>query len=132
MLGMHDVIPKVILLNRPVAVKILHDQFKSDTEFIDKFNREAQAAARLSHPNIVNIYDVGVMDDAHYIVMEYVPGKTLKQLDLRGKYHINVAAVRSHNEMRSSIDPNRPLKENSDLLIVTERENLKDLTRSIK
>ncbi|MBR4224086.1 MAG: TrkA family potassium uptake protein [Oscillospiraceae bacterium] len=59
-------------------------------------------------------------------------GKTLKQLDLRGKYHINVAAVRSHNEMRSSIDPNRPLKENSDLLIVTERENLKDLTRSIK
>ncbi len=77
--GMADVYKaNDLLLNRPVAVKILHDQFKSDTEFIDKFNREAQAAARLSHPNIVNIYDVGVMDDAHYIVMEYVPGRTLK------------------------------------------------------
>ena len=77
--GMADVYrAQDLLLNRPVAVKILHEQFRSDTEFIDKFNREAQAAARLSHPNIVNIYDVGVMDDAHYIVMEYVPGRTLK------------------------------------------------------
>ena len=77
--GMADVYrAQDLLLNRPVAVKILHEQFRSDTEFINKFNREAQAAARLSHPNIVNIYDVGVMDDAHYIVMEYVPGRTLK------------------------------------------------------
>lgn len=77
--GMADVYKATdILLNRPVAVKILHDQFKRDTEFINKFQREARAAARLSHPNIVNIYDVGVSEGDHYIVMEYVPGKTLK------------------------------------------------------
>lgn len=88
--GMADVYKaKDLLLNRPVAVKILHDQFKSDTEFIDKFNREAQAAARLSHPNIVNIYDVGVMDDAHYIVMEYVPGRTLKD-KIKQEGHLSV------------------------------------------
>ena len=67
-------------LDRPVAVKILHAQFQSDEEFIEKFHREAQAAARLSHPNIVNIYDVGASGDDHYIVMEYVPGRTLKEL----------------------------------------------------
>ena len=78
-----------LLLNRPVAVKILHEQFKSDTEFINKFNREAQAAARLSHPNIVNIFDVGVMDDAHYIVMEYVPGRTLKDR-IKQEGHLSV------------------------------------------
>ena len=66
------------LLDRPVAVKILHAQFKNDTEFIGKFHREAQAAARLSHPHIVNIYDVGVSGEDHYIVMEYVQGSTLK------------------------------------------------------
>ncbi|WP_033170515.1 Stk1 family PASTA domain-containing Ser/Thr kinase [Selenomonas sp. ND2010] len=88
--GMADVYKaKDLLLNRPVAVKILHDQFKSDTEFIDKFNREAQAAARLSHPNIVNIYDVGVMDGAHYIVMEYVPGRTLKD-KIKQEGHLSV------------------------------------------
>ena len=88
--GMADVYKaNDLLLNRPVAVKILHDQFKSDTEFIDKFNREAQAAARLSHPNIVNIYDVGVMDGAHYIVMEYVPGRTLKD-KIKQEGHLSV------------------------------------------
>ena len=71
--GMADVYKaKDLLLDRPVAVKILHEQFKRDTEFIEKFHREAQAAAKLSHPNIVNIYDVGVMEEDHYIVMEYV------------------------------------------------------------
>ena len=89
--GMADVYrAQDLLLNRPVAVKILHEQFKSDTEFINKFNREAQAAARLSHPNIVNIYDVGVMDDAHYIVMEYVPGRTLKDR-IKQEGHLSVS-----------------------------------------
>ena len=78
--GMADVyLARDNLLDRPVAVKILHQQFQSDAEFIDKFHREAQAAARLSHPNIVNIYDVGVEGTTHYIVMEYVSGKTLKE-----------------------------------------------------
>ena len=67
------------LLDRQVAVKILHEQFRSDTEFIGKFHKEAQAAARLSHANIVNIYDVGISGDDHYIVMEYVQGSTLKR-----------------------------------------------------
>jgi len=89
--GMADVYKATdMLLKRPVAVKILHDQFRSDTEFIKRFQKEAQAAARLSHPNIVNIYDVGVADDAHYIVMEYVPGTTLKDR-IRAEGHLSEA-----------------------------------------
>mgnify|MGYP002556028864 CR=1 FL=1 len=67
------------LLNRYVAVKVLKDEFRVDEEFIARFNRESQAAASLSHPNIVSIYDVGCEDGMHYIVMEYVEGITLKE-----------------------------------------------------
>ncbi len=67
------------LLARPVAVKILNQAYRSDAEFVEKFQREAKAAARLSHSNIVGIYDVGVDGEEHYIVMEYVPGDTLKE-----------------------------------------------------
>lgn len=89
--GMADVYKaRDCLLNRPVAVKILHEEFKQDKEFVDKFQREAQAAARLSHPNIVNIYDVGVADGDHYIVMEYVPGRTLKDR-IRQEGHLSVS-----------------------------------------
>lgn len=66
------------ILDRVVAVKILHAQLAGDKEFLAKFQMEAQGAARLSHPNIVNIYDVGVEAGMHYIVMEYVDGETLK------------------------------------------------------
>ena len=66
------------LLDRQVAVKILHESYRSDAEFIERFHREAKAAARLSHPNIVSIYDVGVEEEDHYIVMEYVQGNSLK------------------------------------------------------
>ncbi len=66
------------LLDRPVAVKILHAAYRSDFEFVERFRREAKAAARLSHPNIVSIYDVGADGSDQYIVMEYVPSKTLK------------------------------------------------------
>jgi serine/threonine-protein kinase len=71
-----------LVLNRPVAIKVLRGQFASDANFLRRFEREAQAAARLSHPNIVSVYDVGRDDGTRYIVMEYVPGKTLKQLIL--------------------------------------------------
>ena len=71
---------KCKLLNRYVAVKVLRPEFINDEEFINKFRRESQAAASLSHPNIVSIYDVGAEDNIYYIVMEYVNGKTLKQL----------------------------------------------------
>ncbi len=66
------------LLDRSVAVKVLRAQFTDDDEFVTRFRREAQAAARLSHPNIVNIYDVGRDGDSYYIVMEYISGETLK------------------------------------------------------
>lgn len=71
-----------LVLDRPVAIKVLRGQFAADASFLRRFEREAQAAARLSHPNIVSVYDVGRDDGTRYIVMEYVPGKTLKQLIL--------------------------------------------------
>ena len=67
------------ILERAVAVKILHAEFELDTEFISRFHREAKAAARISHPNIIGVYDVGVAEGKHFIVMEYVPGVTLKE-----------------------------------------------------
>ncbi len=66
------------LLDRFVAVKVLHPQFADDPEFLERFRREARAAARLSHPNIVPIYDVGEDNGAPYIVMELVEGGNLK------------------------------------------------------
>lgn len=69
-----------LLLNRKVAVKVLRSQYVHDEEFIRRFRREAQAAASLSHPNVVSIYDVGQEEDVHYIVMEYIEGKTLNDL----------------------------------------------------
>ena len=85
------------VLKRDVAVKILRDEFTTDEEFIKRFDVEAQSAARLTHPNIVSIYDVGVEDNLHYIVMELIKGKTLKEIILeeRGplpwKWSVNVA-----------------------------------------
>ncbi len=78
------------LLNRYVAVKILRPEFVSDESFIKKFRQESQAAASLSHQNIVNIYDVGIDGDTHYIVMEYIEGETLKQL-IRNKRRLTPA-----------------------------------------
>jgi eukaryotic-like serine/threonine-protein kinase len=68
------------VLGRVVAVKVLRDQYVADAGFLSRFRREAQAAASMSHPNIVNIYDVGQDGNLHYIVMEYVPGYSLKEL----------------------------------------------------
>ena len=67
------------ILNREVAIKVLKLEFANDEEFIIRFHREAQAAISLSHPNIVNIYDVGDEDNIYYMVMEYIDGMTLKQ-----------------------------------------------------
>lgn len=68
------------LLNRHVTVKVLRPEYVSDQDFVRRFRREAQAAASLSHPNIVSIYDVGVEEGIHYIVMEYIHGQSLKEL----------------------------------------------------
>ncbi len=71
---------KCHVLNRFVAVKILRDEFTTDQEFIKRFEVEAQAAASITHPNIVSVYDVGKEDNLYYIVMELVQGKTLKEI----------------------------------------------------
>ena len=68
------------ILERKVAVKVLRGDLSADDKFIRRFEREAQSVSNLSHPNIVEVYDVGVEDNQHYIVMEYIEGKTLKQL----------------------------------------------------
>ncbi len=85
------------VLKRYVAVKILRDEFTTDDEFIKRFEVEAQSAARLSHSNIVSIYDVGVDENLYYIVMELIQGKTLKEIiieerqPLPWKWSVNVA-----------------------------------------
>lgn len=77
--GMSDVYKaKDHVLGRFVAIKVLKQEFSEDVNFVTKFRTEAQSAAGLEHPNIVNIYDVGSEDGMHYIVMEYVEGITLK------------------------------------------------------
>ena len=68
------------ILDRKVAVKILRGDLSGDEKFIRRFQREALSVSNLSHPNIVEVYDVGEEDGNHYIVMEYIEGKTLKQL----------------------------------------------------
>jgi serine/threonine-protein kinase len=68
------------LLARRVAIKVLQAQFARDPSFLIRFKREAQAAASLSHPNIVGVYDTGTEDGTHFIVMEYVEGRTLKDV----------------------------------------------------
>lgn len=78
--GMADVFKgEDTLLGRPVAVKILHSNFAGDDDFVARFKCEAQAAGKLSHPNIVSMYDVGFDQGYHYIVMEYIKGETLKE-----------------------------------------------------
>lgn len=77
--GMSDVYKaKDHKLNRFVAIKVLKSEFSEDKNFVSKFKIEAQSAAGLSHPNIVNVYDVGEDENLHYIVMELIEGITLK------------------------------------------------------
>ena len=79
--GMANVyLAKDIILERNVAVKVLRGDLSADEKFIRRFEREAQSVSNLSHKNIVEVYDVGVEENEHYIVMEYIEGKTLKQL----------------------------------------------------
>ena len=88
---------KCHVLNRYVAIKILRDEFTTDEEFIKRFEVEAQSAASITHPNIVSVYDVGVDGNLHYIVMELIKGKTLKEIiieekgPLPWKWSVNIA-----------------------------------------
>jgi serine/threonine-protein kinase len=67
-------------LGRQVALKILYRRFAQDSQFVERFKREAQSAAGLTHPNVVNVYDRGEHDGTYYIAMEYLPGRTLKDV----------------------------------------------------
>lgn len=92
------------LLDRAVAVKILHQQYANDAEFVEKFRREATAAAKLAHPNIVNIYDVGEDGGSQYIVMEYVSGPTLKEVIQQKGCLEPIEAVRIAKEIASALE----------------------------
>lgn len=79
--GMADVyLAKDRVLGRQVALKVLSGQYADDQEFIERFRREASAAAGLNHPNIVQIYDKGEAEGTYYIAMEYLPGRSLKDI----------------------------------------------------
>ena len=133
--GMADVYrAKCHLLDRFVAVKILKDEFTDDEDFIRKFRRESQAAASLSHPNILNIYDVGSEEQdgkkVHYIVMEYIKGKTLKDIIVnKGKlseeetiyYATQIAEALSHAHENHII--HRDIKPQN--IMVTEEKRVK-------
>src|ERR1700724_1473562 len=67
-------------LQRNVALKLLHRRFAEDPGFVERFRREAHAAAGLQHPNVVGVYDRGDYDGTYYIAMEYLSGRSLKQL----------------------------------------------------
>ena len=80
------------ILDRNVAVKVLRGDLANDEKFVRRFQREALSASSLSHPNIVEMYDVGEDDGQYYIVMEYVDGKTLKQV-LKSRGHLSITEV---------------------------------------
>src|SRR5437660_3342347 len=79
--GMAEVfLARDLLLDRPVALKVLFPEFAADRSFVERFRREARAAANLNHPNIVSVYDWGEEDGTYFIVMEYVKGRSVGQL----------------------------------------------------
>ena len=123
-----------LVLKRYVAVKILRDEFTTDEEFIKRFETEAQSAARLVHPNIVSIFDVGVDNGIYYIVMELIKGKTLKEIivEERGplpwKWSVNVAIqiasalemAHKNNIIHRDIKPHNIIKTEDGIAKVTD------------
>ena len=121
------------VLNRLVAIKVLKAEFANDSEFLSRFNKEAQAAAAINSPNIVNVYDVGHDGDIHYIVMEYVEGKTLKEyIDEHGmlswqqtvEYAIQICSAldkaHKHGVIHRDIKPQNIILTNDGVLKVTD------------
>lgn len=121
---------RCVLLNRIVAVKILRDDLEGGDEFLERFNTEAQAAASLTHSNIVSIFDVGEDEGLHYIVMEYVNGITLKEY-IKEKGHLAYTealdiAYQICDALQAAHDKNivhRDIKPHN--ILITEDRNIK-------
>ena len=132
--GMADVYLAIdTIINREVAIKILRGELGNDPVTLLRFQREANAASKLNHPNVVQVYDVGTSDDRHFIVMEYIRGKTLKQLiQLRGALHKEeavsimkqllsaVAEAHRHNIIHRDIKPQNVLVKDDGTVKITD------------
>ena len=92
-----------LILRRQVAIKVLREQFSSDPRFVERFGFEAQAAAKLTHPNIVTTYDVGKANGSHYIVQEFVAGETLATIIARERRLPESAAVRYARQLCAAL-----------------------------
>ena len=132
--GMADVYLAIdTIINREVAIKILRGELGNDPVTLLRFQREANAASKLNHPNVVQVYDVGTSEDRHFIVMEYIRGKTLKQLiQLRGALHKEeavsimkqllsaVAEAHRHNIIHRDIKPQNVLVKDDGTVKITD------------
>lgn len=91
------------IMNRPVAIKVLRQKVADDSQAVVRFIREASAVRKLSHPNVVEIYDVGESGNLHYLVMEYVPGITLKELIAKSGKMSAPKAIMMMKELTSAV-----------------------------
>lgn len=102
--GMADVFSaRDLLLDRQVAVKVLFPEFATDANFVERFRREAQSAASLSHPNIVNVYDWGKFEGTYFIVMEEVQGRTLAEILATNKQLTSKQAAEIASEVAAAL-----------------------------
>jgi len=102
--GMADVFSaRDLLLDRQVAVKVLFPEFATDANFVERFRREAQSAASLSHPNIVNVYDWGKYEGTYFIVMEEVQGRTLAEILTTNKQLTSKQAAEIASEVAAAL-----------------------------
>ncbi len=134
-------------LGRKLALKLLHRRFAEDEGFVERFRREAQAAAGLQHPNVVGVYDRGAYDGTYYIAMEYVPGRTLKRLigeeapldpvraiDLTTEILKAVRFAHRHGVIHRDLKPHNVIVDDSDHAKVTDfgiaRAGASDMTET--
>lgn len=129
----HVYLARDMILDRDVAIKVLRFDFAGEDEFLRRFQREAQAASSLAHPNIVNIYDVGEEDNIHFIVMEYVDGMTLKEyiqqfspvpyetvIDIMRQMTAAVAFAHQHSIIHRDVKPHNMLIDRDGIVKMTD------------